>query len=274
MKSLKDEKSLESKVSPMIQRSPLTLQLAKKISRLPSDFDVGKILFLGCGAIGSKFALHLIKSGQTHKITFVDNDVLSSHNLVRHGLLTDGLGMNKAQAMKDAVENVYSADKDSISVGAIKENIINLFLGNNHEIFCQHSWMIDATASPTIRNVILQENLPLSLSICRCEIADDGKLGFLSFEGPNRNPRLDDLLLFILDMAIDHPEISNWLISTKKQRDSNPETILEEISIGMSCSSETMRLADDSVSFHASLFSLGFRKIDRKNQLIIMDSYK
>jgi len=267
MKSLKNEKSLESKVSPMVQRSPLTLQLAKKISRLPSDFDVGKILFLGCGAIGSKFALHLIKSGQTHKITFVDNDVLSSHNLVRHGLLTDGLGMNKAQAMKDAVENVYSADKDSISVGAINENILNLFLGNNHEIFCQHSWMIDATASPTIRNVILQENLPLSLSICRCEIADDGKLGFLSFEGPNRNPRLDDLLLFILDMAIDHPEISNWLISTKKQRDSNPETILEEISIGMSCSSETMRLADDSVSFHASLFSLGFRKIAQKKSV-------
>jgi proteasome lid subunit RPN8/RPN11 len=263
-KSLKDEKSLESKVSPMIQRSPFTLQLAKKISRLPSDFDIGKILFLGCGAIGSKFALHIIKGGQTQKITFVDNDVLSSHNLVRHGLLTEGLGMNKAQAMKDVVENVYSADKDSISVDAIKGNIIDLFLGKNHEVFCQHTWMIDATASPIIRDIILRENLPSSLSICRCEIADDGKLGFLSIEGPNRNPRLDDLLFFILDLAIDHPEISNWLMSTKNQRDSNPETILEEIAIGMSCSSETMRLADDSVSFHASLFSLGFRKIAQK----------
>jgi hypothetical protein len=259
-KSLKDEKLLESKVSPMVQRSPLTLKLAREISHLPSDFDIGKILFLGCGAIGSKLALHILKSGQTRKITFIDNDDLSSHNLVRHGLLNEGLGINKALAMKDVVEKLYSADKDAISVNAINDNIVNVFLGGNHEIFCQHSWIIDATASTMIRNVITHEKLPSSLSICRCEIADDGKLGFLSIEGSNRNPRLDDILLFILDLAIDHSRISNWLKSTKIQRDSNPETILEEISIGMSCSSETMKIADDTVSFHASLFSQGFRK--------------
>lgn len=259
-KSLKDEKILESKVSPMVQRSPLTLKLAREISHLPSDFDIGKILFLGCGAIGSKFALHIIKSGQTRKITFIDNDDLSPHNLVRHGLLNEGLGINKALAMKDVVEKLYSSDKDSINVNAINDNIVNLFLGANHEIFCQHSWIIDATASTMIRNVITHEKLPSSLSICRCEIADDGKLGFLSIEGSNRNPRLDDLLLFILDLAIDQPGISNWLKSTEIQRDTNPETILEEISIGMSCSSETMKISDDTVSFHASLFSQRFRK--------------
>jgi len=264
MKSLEDEKSLESNVKPMIQRSPLTLQLAKNISHLPPDFDTGEILFLGCGAVGSKLALHIMKSGQTKKITFVDDDLLTSHNLVRHGLLAESLGMNKAQAMKDVVEKVYSSDKDSISVGAIKDNIINLFFGKNHEIFCQHKWLIDATASTTVRNLLLQENLPQSLSICRCEIAYNGKLGFLSIEGPDRNPRLDDLLFSIFDLAINHQEISDWLVSTKNQREADPETTLEEISIGMSCSSETMRIADDSISFHASMFSLGFRKIAPK----------
>jgi len=89
-------------------------------------------------------------------------------------------------------------------------------------------------------------------------------LGFLSIEGPDRNPRLDDLLFSIFDLAINHQEISDWLVSTKNQREADPETTLEEISIGMSCSSETMRIADDSISFHASMFSLGFRKIAPK----------
>jgi len=263
-KSLKDEKLLELKVSTMRQRSPLTIKRAKEISSIDSNFDIGKILFLGCGAIGSKFALHLVKSGQCKKITFVDNDEITPHNLIRHGLLNESLGKNKAYAMKNVVESIYYADKDSIKVDAINEDAISLFLGNNHEVLCQHSWLIDATASPVIRDVLVNENLPSALSICRCEIADNGKLGFISIEGPKRNPRLDDLLFFIFDLAIDHQEISNWLKSTKIQRDSNPDTILEEIGIGISCNSDTMRLADDSVSFHASLFSLGFRKIAQK----------
>jgi hypothetical protein len=276
-KSLKDQKSLESKVSPMRQRSPLTMKRAKEISSSPSDFDIGKIVFLGCGAIGSKLALHLVKSGQCQKITFVDNDEVSPHNLIRHGLLNESLGKNKAFAMKDVVENIYYADKDSIKVDAINKDAISIFVGKNHEVLCQHSWLIDSTAAPTIRDVLVHENLPSSLSVCRCEIADSGKLGFMSVEGSKRNPRLDDLLFYIFDLAIDHPEISNWLKSTKVQRDSNPDTILEEISIGISCNSETMRLADDSVSFHASLFSLGFRKIAQKrsanNHGILQISY-
>lgn len=259
-KLLIEKDTRDPKVWPISQRSPLTLKRARDISSIPSNRDIGKILFLGCGAIGSKLALHLVKCGQCQKITFVDFDDISPHNLVRHGLLNDSLGMNKAEAMKEVVEGIYYADKDSIKVSAIKDDILDLFLGKNHEILCQHSWLIDATASSTIRNVLLYENLPSSLLICRCELADNGKLGFMSIEGTKRNPRLDDILFFIFDLAIDSPEISNWLKSTKIQRDNYPNTILEEINIGISCNSETMRLADDSVSLHASLFSLGFRK--------------
>lgn len=259
-KSLSDMDTKNTKVWPMRQRTPLTISLARDISSHPPEFEVGKLLFLGCGAVGSKFALHLVKSGGCKKMTFADYDDLSPHNLVRHGLLSESLGVNKAQAMKDVVEKIFYADKDSIDITAIKENIMDIFLKGNHDILRQHKWLIDATAAINIRDVLIDQKLPSSLSIARCEIADNGKLGFLSIEGPNRNPRLDDMLFYLYDLAIDNAEISNWLQSTKKQRDSNPETNLEEIGIGISCSSETMRLGDDSVSFHTSLFSLGFNK--------------
>jgi proteasome lid subunit RPN8/RPN11 len=193
-------------------------------------------------------------------MTFADYDNLSPPNFLRHGLFNESLGTTKALAMKAAIEKIFYTEKSKIEVNAIENDILDIFLGKKHEILCQHDWLIDATASASIRDVLVSENLPKSLSILRCEIADNGRLGFLSIEGNKRNPRLDDIQFYLYDIAIEKPEISNWLQSTKIQRETNPETNFEEIEIGISCNSETMRLGDDSVSFHASLFSLGFHK--------------
>lgn len=265
-KSFEDIQTLNEKVWAMKQISPLTISRAKEISSTPPDFDIGKVLFLGCGSIGSKLALHIIKSGRCTKMTFADFDDISPHNLVRHGLLGESLGKNKADAMKETVEKMYYAEPNGIQVNVINDNILNIFLGKTHETLCQHNWLIDATASISIREVLITEPIPSSLSVLRCEIADNGRLGFLSIEGPRRNPRVYDILYYLFDLAKDRIEISRWLQSIKKQRQTNPETILEEIQIGISCSSDTMKIGDDCISFHTSLFSLGFhRKCSEKS---------
>lgn len=264
---LRETSKLDERVMCMSHRSPLTLARAREISSTPPDYDIGKILLLGCGAIGSKFALHLIKSGQCKKITFVDNDELSPHNLIRHGLLHEQLGLNKAQALKQVTEGIFYGEHDSINAMAIQENALDLIVGRDNRILCNHTLLIDATASPIIRNALVScKNLPSALSVCRCEIADNGNLGLMSIEGPKRNPRLDDILYYLFDSAIDHPEISDWLKTTEKQRNSNSDATLEEINIGISCNSDTMRLADDTVSLHSSSFSLSYRKIIKENK--------
>jgi E2/UBC family protein A len=53
----------ESKVWRMGHRAPLTLKRAREISSQPRELDLGRLLFLGCGAIGSKVVLHLARSG-------------------------------------------------------------------------------------------------------------------------------------------------------------------------------------------------------------------
>ena len=253
-----------TRVFSMGHRAPLTLRRARDISSQPPDLDLGGLLFLGCGAIGSKLILHLARSGQG-KMTLVDYDELSPHNLVRHGLLHQSLGRSKAEGLRDAIEGVFYADK-TVKIDTVKSSALDILLGEQGQLLDQHTWLIDATASPMMLNILTHAVLPPSLSCCRCEIADDGRLGLMSIEGTGRNPRLDDLQVLAFDMALEVPALSSWLQANQQQREQPVGSILEDINIGISCSSETMRLADEVVSLHTATFATGFRRYATENR--------
>ena len=112
--------------------------------------------------------------------------------------------------------------------------------------------MIDATASQVVFNSLCSADLPTELRVYRTEIADDGRIGLLSIEGASRNPRLDELQVLLFDTAIEDERVSNWLTRVQTRRTEEIGSGLEEIQIGLSCSSATMRLADEVVSLHAA----------------------
>lgn len=251
--------SPKAPVARLEHRTPLTLEIARKISSRSDDSDLGKLLFLGCGAVGSKVSLHLARSG-LGKMTLVDEVPLSPHNLVRHGLTPESVGEHKAQALKENIEAMFYADDDT-DVVAINDSALSVLRGDQKSILDEHSWLIDATASSSLLDAVSQAELPENLSCCRAEIADDGRLGFLSVEGAGRNPRLDDLRAALFDMAIEDDGLSRWLRENRERRERDFGAVLEEINVGLSCSSETMRLADEDVSLHAAAFSRGFRHV-------------
>jgi proteasome lid subunit RPN8/RPN11 len=123
----------------------------------------------------------------------------------------------------------------------------------------QHTWFIDATASTALMQAVDATELPSDLHYCRCELAYEGKLGLFSIEGDDRNPRLDDIRAILFDMACDEALISQWLRANQTRQDEELGFDWEELRVGIGCSSETMRLSDDVVSFHASSFAIGFR---------------
>jgi len=252
------EWDLSAEVSFLGHRTPLTPHWAREISSFPTNIDLGSLLFLGCGAVGSKLILHLAKSGQT-KMTLVDFDNLSPHNLVRHALTKHSLGKNKAEALKETIEGIYYADK-SVKINTIKESALNIFLTDKKDILKDYKWIIDATASSMMLNISSQIELPSTTRFCRCEIGDNGRIGILSVEGLNRNPRVDDLQISLFDMSIENLIISKWLIDNQSQREREVGSVLEDINIGISCSSETMRISDETVSLHTASFANGFRK--------------
>jgi integrative and conjugative element protein (TIGR02256 family) len=109
------------------------------------------------------------------------------------------------------------------------------------------------TASNVVFNALRDAELPGTIRVYRAEIADRGRLGFLSIEGTGRNPRLDDLQTLMFDSAMEDPAVAAWLDEVKSTRDDRVGSGgLEDIQIGLSCSSATMRLADEVVSFHAA----------------------
>lgn len=56
----------------------------------------------------------------------------------------------------------------------------------------------------------------------------------------------------VYDMGIDHEPFQRWLVRERRQREEGVGPMLEEISIGLSCASDTMRLSYEIVSWHAS----------------------
>lgn len=247
-------------------RNPLSPRKAKEISGNPIDLDFGKLLFLGSGAIGSKIILHFARNGFVNS-SIIDNDIISPHNLVRYGLIHESLGWNKAKAMKNTIKGIFHSDKKSVKVEAIEDNVIDIFLKKSEFRLNKYDWIIDTTASPLILNLLISVNIQNFPNCCRCEIANRGKIGIMYIEGEKRKPRLDDLQVLVFDMAIDCDEVSKWLQLNRNERESQLGSRLQEINIGISCSSETMKLSDELVSLHSASFTAGFKKIVKQKRM-------
>jgi len=243
-------------VSILEHRRPVTRKFARYLSSVSGvEHSDPRILVLGCGAQGSKLGMHLGKAGFTN-IDFADHASLSPHNLIRHALLPGSLGKNKAEAIRDELDVLYYADSTK-AFSARRNSAIEIL--RDQQILDNVDLLIDATASASVLEILVQSNLPNRVRLVRCELADDGRLGILLSEGPGRNPRIDDLQAALFDSAIEDERLSEWLKRHREQTALLRGPALEEIGIGISCSSDTMRLADDVVSYHSSLFSVVIR---------------
>jgi len=213
--------------------------------------EAKKVLLVGCGAEGSKIGLHLGRSGFPN-IEFVDTDSLSPHNLVRHGLLSASLGKNKASAMKEELETIFHKDKGKHFTSVEKKAHEVVGDVSNFDV------VVDATASSSVMETLIQAEMA-GPRLIRCEMTDQGSLGYLLAEGPGRSPRLDDLQVQLYDLGLEYPAVANWLDRHRDNDVHGRGLALEDIGIGISCSSDTMKLPDDVVSYHASCFAMAVR---------------
>lgn len=222
---------------------PLTLKKAAEISGLPFSVQPPRSFVIGCGALGSKIVMHLARSGWTNFL-LSDPDRLSPHNLVRHALYADSEGMNKAQALTKEIEKIYPSDKLDIyplaSPGeyGLQESLIN-----------QYDFIMDFSASNSFFHSLIASQTNQKTKICKAYLSDYGNLGILLIEGENRNPRIDDLQIFLYLQSRTTPFIASWL-----SREFGVDHTVH-LTIGVGCNSETVILSDDVVSLHSSLFS-------------------
>lgn len=224
---------------------PLSTGKAKEVSG--SNLNLSGTIVVGCGALGSKLVMHFARNGTTDFL-LLDPDKISPHNLVRHALLAESEGMNKAVALWKAIKNMYRYEKLEIvglpfSGDFIFSDLVKEGLHTTKAIF-------DFTASETFLNTLVNSQIP-HIQICRAIISDHGNLGLMFIEGKDRNPRIDDLQILLYDKFKLEPCIKEWL-----QREliaSGSEKAL--ITVGVGCNSETVILPDEIISSHAAYFA-------------------
>jgi len=75
--------------------------------------DTRKAVLIGAGSLGSQLALGLAREG-CFAWTVIDDDRLLPHNLARHGLLPDAVGMPKASALADTLGGLLAESATAI----------------------------------------------------------------------------------------------------------------------------------------------------------------
>lgn len=222
----------------------LTQRKARLISGQP--ILIKKLsLILGCGALGSKIVMHLARGGN-NKLALVDPDKIAPHNMVRHALLGEQVGLNKAAALIQAIQEIYPEQSiDMADISALADPTLQGAVFNDLE------WLFDFTASESVFNTIVNATNLITPRICRANISDRGKLGVMLLEGADRNPRLDDLQVSLMSMYDSSAWVRKWL--TDEQSHALDSTV--SISVGVGCNSETTILSDDTISSHAAFFT-------------------
>lgn len=233
---------------------------AKYLSITPESIYTQKICILGCGAIGSKIAFHLYRSGIPF-ITLVDNDTLLPHNIVRHALTSYNpacIFKDKVQAMSNAMSDMFYGMPNSTK--PVNEDALK-HLNKTEETY---DIIVDATASVRVMYGIDQIDFAPGTKIIRVALSEGGNVGICYVAHDNNQP-LADFYMEILRSAIADDLIYKWLSSEKKNS-------MENIRIGEGCHSNTMRISDDTISAHAALMSSIIRHINEdthNNQIIL-----
>jgi len=229
---------------------PLTAQQANKISDFELENSIRLAVF-GCGALGSKIVMHLVRAGIT-KLTLIDPDHVSPHNLVRHALFGEDEGQNKAIALTEKIKKIYPhQDTGVFGITNIKAGALDT--DDFHKI---HSWILDFTASEAFFNKLSTMKATGNSRVASASLTDFGDLGILYVEGEQRNPRIDDLQIYLYSEAFKNEQIKRWLQREQSARKNSNITIR----VGVGCNSETTILSDDKISTHAAYCTAVLKK--------------
>ena len=232
---------LDSKVSEVQVMDIANIDLARHISATSNNIADKKILLLGCGAIGSKLAYHLYRSGICD-LTICDNDIMLSHNVFRHALTNFNLCGSKVKLVKKELDSMYACNLYPIKT---VEEDINDWLPKAQ--LKGYDLIIDATASASVFRCIDELSPRISCPIIHFALSDSGKVGLVYIRS-NKSSLLSDYYMQLARLAIEDEDLSKWLHNERSYN-------YDWVRIGEGCHSNTMILSDDIISSHTAIAS-------------------
>lgn len=249
------EDKLDAKVDEVTIIDMTDCKSAQYLSQTPDSIFAKNITILGCGAVGSKIAYHLHRSG-IFSIKLVDKDTFQPHNVCRHALtefkpLTFS---NKAKAIKEAMSGMFYG-MSSGSIKAYDSDALSFLESEDND---DADIIIDATASARVMYGLDAISFPDNTRIVRVALSEGGDVGVTYLAIDSKQP-LADFYMEILRTSLTNDEVYHWLSSERKNS-------TENIRVGEGCHSNTMRISDDTISAHAALMSSAIRHIYEDKQ--------
>lgn len=203
--------------------------LMRQVSGHQPEFP-GRIIQLGCGSLGSKLSLHLLRNGLP-RICFVDTDILSSHNMARYALTWGINGWFKSFAMASTAKLFgveEFVDKYDYIEASTTASAIDL--------------IVDSTASLAVRNRLTLDNVKARVVHTALYGKMEHQCGICFIEGADRNPRVDDICFrFMRANVLDGIGAVDYTVKN-----------LERYTYGQGCSSLTMKVDDATISLLAA----------------------
>ena len=247
----------KTKISNILDFVPNDSRVLEAVS---GESPLCATIFLGGGALGSAYINYALRGG-TENLAVFDSDILQSHNLARHQGTSSYLGLRKTEVAKLMAHQRSSSAK----VKRYNENIENLDDDSLVEHFKGFNQIIDTTANPLVRRR-LSALRSINLPILRSEIFHKGQLGisFITKLGANQN--LNCLYFQLLARAMENKFIQSWLAYEDSR------TYLdEELLVGHSCSSRSIKLPAYKIEAHAaSMFAFGKENLQSFEQPLIL----
>ncbi|MCK4765306.1 MAG: Mov34/MPN/PAD-1 family protein [Candidatus Aminicenantes bacterium] len=218
-----------SEVYFLSHRDVCNLELLNRFSGNLKKQRFDWIFQIGCGSLGSKICVHLARNGNNNFVA-VDKSKFSPHNNARHSLINrDIRNINKAFLLK------HEIDKMGINVRRCSKDVQFLDFSK----FPQ-SIIIDSTANLAVRNYLSRKSIPYP--IVHTSLYNHGKLAILLAESSERNPRLDDLIVFIFSECLRNKCLRESLLTEQAVR----------MSTGQGCGSFTTVVPDSRISLAAA----------------------
>jgi hypothetical protein len=201
---------------------------------------------LGAGSLGSKIAMHLARAGRGPRIV-IDRANLSPHNAARHALVPrpdpshlSWIG-SKASALVEAIKGLGQE-----ATAYVEDIVLDVREADQAKyLLPKKGWaIVNSTASLTVREALA--SVPAGITIPRVietSLFAQGRVGFLSVEGAERNPNTGDLITEAYALIAADATLQRIVFAVGE---------LSWQPIGEGCGSETMVVSDARISMIAA----------------------
>jgi integrative and conjugative element protein (TIGR02256 family) len=169
------------------------VSLAQKLNKISDNDDEVCFFTIGLGALGSQIFMNMVRAGYG-KWILIDDDILLPHNLARHALTTNFIGLPKVSSLSYIANDMLADKTFSMPINTNILNISNPEIQDKVELsLAQSNVVLDFSASISVPRFLFNNKLYKEKRILSAFLNTSGVYQVILFEDEKKNFTIDYL---------------------------------------------------------------------------------